>query len=284
MRRFVYILFLSFCPFVLPGQNNLSRLVDAYHSLDEDCYTQLIQKSLDEFNAWLPSHPEGKEQVEEQWGFYDKIKPHFVDLSKERKLFMLAVYMDWEKYCSSPFMNATECLTVDSTRMFVIACLDDRGHIKGITDVGETGLYVETTNKIIPKCLWFDLDVINSRKGRDALINAYKLHPQLRDADAILWSSNNEDGSFNGYSSILFIKDEHVFQWHFWDNQLHELNGQVRNTLLTWSVSKGVLHNCRDDLFDDDENVNWILYYPVTMEGKRYKYGITPTRMQRVCK
>jgi hypothetical protein len=101
-----------------------------------------------------------------------------------------------------------------------------------------------------------------------------------------LWSSNNEDGSYGGYSTILFIKDNHVFQWDFWDNQLHELNGHVRNTLFTWILRKGVLHldNRRDDLLDDDENDNRRLYYPVTMEGKRYKYGSTPSKRQRVCK
>ena len=65
-----------------------------------------------------------------------------------------------------------------------------------------------------------------------------------------LWSSNNEDGSYGGYSTILFIKDNHVFQWDFWDNQLHELNGHVRNTLFTWILRKGVLHldNRRDEV------------------------------------
>lgn len=277
MRKALFALFLFATGLCHAQTNNLDYLISVYHSLDEDCYTQLIQNSLDDFNAWLKSHPEGKKQVEKEWGGYDdNVKPHLVDLSKERKQFMLSVYMDWEKYFSSPFMNATECITVDSTRMFVIACLDDRGRIKGITDVGEKGLYVETTNKIIPKCLWFDLDVINSRMGRDALINAYKLHPQLKDADAILWSTNREDGGYGGYSTILFVINNQVFQWDFWNDQLHELNGQVRERLMFWNGHE------REVLLSDDSDRD--LYFPVSMEGKRYKYGSTPPEMQRVCK
>lgn len=213
MSKLLYTLaLLLLVPSICIAQNtNLDYLVDVYKSADRDCYTSLIQKSLD-------LH----------------YQQRAIDLEKERKLFILSVYVDWDRYFIGK-EDIYDCISIDSLRTFIVAVIDKSNHIKGITDIEEVGSYTKTKKTIKPHCLWMDLDVIQSRKGRDALIEAYKLFPLLKQADAIMYCINNHAVSNGVPCTLLFVLQGKIYLLDFFCNTLTEYQQAIQEVKDQWA-------------------------------------------------
>lgn len=217
MKRLIFIIILLCLVFehhgMAQGNDNLSRLVKFYKNADKECYVVLAQKSIYAFNEWYDNHKD------EEWLDYYlefnlndyALKKTDISLANEKKVFILSTYINWPLFTQKQSLNMEDYLEIDSTRVFMIACVDDKMHIKGMTDLGEVGLYVET-NKSKHKgcCIWVNLDVFHSYKGRNALIKAYKNIPNLVNADAIIFIQNLENMDCLG-----FIIENKLILWNF---------------------------------------------------------------------
>ncbi len=223
------IIMFSFCHSHAQVSENLSRLVDFYKNADKECYTQLIQQSMDKLNAWILTNKD-KEWVDEYFTFELNdylLKPSTVNLKEEKKVFILSTYINWLKFRDTPSLHFEDYLEIDSTRTFMVACIDNDWHVKGITDLGEVGMYVETTKqKNKGCCIWVNLDVIHSYKGRNSLIRAYKKHPEFKNADAVLFIQNEKPMCIS--SCFGFVMDNELVIWDFFNERVIEKTEYLR--------------------------------------------------------
>lgn len=201
---------------IVHGQSKiLSYLTDFYKNANKDCYTELIQESIDEFNSWLSVNND-KEWVEDYFAFELNsylLKPSIVNLQEERKVFILSTYFNWFKFEETPNLDFEDYLEIDSTRTFMVACLDGNDYVKGISDLGEVGMYVKTAKKKNKGCcIWVNMDVFHSYKGRNSFKRAYKKHPEFKNAEAIIYLQNEKPSYISTYFGFI-IGDELVI----WD-------------------------------------------------------------------
>ena len=273
---------------------NLNRLVQFYLNADKECYTALIQKSVDDMTAWIRENRD-KKWVVDYFSFeLDDflLLPPDVSLKDERKMFFLSTYIDWFKFKENPSLNFDDCLEIDSTRTFMVACLDNEGHVKGFTDLGEVGTYAETSKQKIRghHCIWPNMDVIRFL-GRNSLLTAYKKHPEFKEAKAVLFIQNEMPMMTSSF--LGFVVGGELIIWDFFHerivdkpdylnrNSYHELRkGKTWDEYLlemdAFYKKKMVYTSVRDSVFSG----GYIFDLPAS---KKHVYGVTQPEKLRIC-
>lgn len=166
-RIFLFQIIVVLLNSVYAQENKVIELTNIYKNADYDCYTELIQKDIDDFTSWLvdtlmPAEWKREEEWLSRWEKslgkkarkkkYQRIKQHwfdnfsirprpkYVDLKKENKVFFLSICLrDLDHFQSGD--NIYDHIIVDSTRTFIVACLDDSLDIIGISDLDDKGSF-----------------------------------------------------------------------------------------------------------------------------------------------
>ena len=186
------------------AQNIISEFKKFVENADLACYEQKIQQDLNKFDKWLTdSLPLFKPK-----GYANPYRPGNVDLTKENKIFILAVALaNTENYNFED--NIYDYLIIDSTRTFVAVCLDEEMNITGVTDIGEPGTFHDSKDN-------FYYHGKKQRKLRKETIkNINKKSPDL-----ILYCDE-------WFGSFLYIKGEKIYQY-FLTGKSKEFNEYVR--------------------------------------------------------
>ncbi|WP_321436736.1 hypothetical protein [uncultured Bacteroides sp.] len=248
IRYLIIVLFIFCCQNGFSQHEIITKLKDFYAKSDLNCYEQKIQQDLIKFDRWLvdtlPSLNTLPLQVE--------YRPANIDLQKEKKVFMLAVTLaNTEKYRFED--NIYDYLIIDSLRTFIVACVDEKMNVKGITDISEVGAYIDLKdNFYIPK-----------RKRRKQLCLLIK-EISKENPDLILFCD-----AF--YSSILYIKNDKIYIVS--KGRKKELNEEVRE--------------CPDiDMIRRSNKIRYSYreHFEVNSDLLRLRYtGHTPPNEARIC-
>ncbi|MBR4387638.1 MAG: hypothetical protein IKT00_00435 [Prevotella sp.] len=303
MKSIFFVFLIVLLPSSAMGQeDNLYRLVEFYKNADKECYTKQIQQSMNQLKLWyedsictwikddlLSFHIKTALSPLFKGNYKDSLS--YPILKNENKVLIMTVYVDWEKYCEQNFLiDLADCMQIDSTRTFMIACVDDNMHIKGFTDLLEKGLYIETDKTITRQPLWVDLDLIRSEHGRNAFIKAYTQHPELKRADAIMCVVN--DNYFTIVpSGFLFVLDGKVMRFDF-SGELVEYNSFIRDRRFIWEynhtkeqmqeIKNIYLQQMNYNSYLDFKKEDFLL--PETEMKKNGRYGRTPSEKIRMCR
>jgi hypothetical protein len=187
-RNLIIILFIFYCNNGFSQNDVISRLKDFYAKSDLDCYEQKIQQDLNKFDRWLTDTLPSLNTLP----FKVEYRPSNIDLHKEKKVFMLAVTLaNTENYRFED--NIYDYLIIDSLRTFVIACVDEKMNVKGFTDIGDVGSYIDLKDNFY----------VYKRKRRKQL--SLLIKEIVNDnPDLILYCE-----AF--YHSILYIKNNKIY-------------------------------------------------------------------------
>lgn len=281
--------------------DNLSSLVNFYKNADKDCYTELIQQSMDELKQWYEDSVCSWRKDNMLSSEIDKKLYYFSDrghlnhwpeskLKDQNKVFILSVYVDWEKYCEHDFLiDLADCMHIDSLRTFIVACVDDDLSINGITDIYERGSYLEIDgSKTSGRGLWVDLDYMQSVFGKNALKKAYSLHPELRKADAIM-SVVNDYWFTIVPCGFIFVLDNRLF-WCDFSGEMFEYNSYIRERRFFWEYNhtKEEMEGIKKMYLEQMDYHNYkdmpkSCFLSDTIKQKSGRYGHIPIDMIRMC-
>lgn len=197
------------------GQNETcEKLLAFYNAADKECYAERIQKDIEDFNAWFNSYYTpfiNKEvDVERTPENFEKVAPfppfytisNKINILKERKVYMLAIsFVDMDDFGGKD--NIYDHIIVDSTRCITVACVDDDNYVKGLSDYGVPGQYVDLIDNLTESDLTglWDLKEMNIKKN-------LVIYADYFGADAIL--SCNSGGVFKYY---FFIKGNSIITY-----------------------------------------------------------------------
>ena len=297
----VVILLLSLTQSKGQEVDNLSRLVNFYKNADKECYTELIQQSMDELKQWYEDSVCSWRKDSLLSSRIDKELSNFSDrghlnhwpeskLKNQEKVFILSVYVDWEKYCDHNFLiDLADCMHIDSLRTFIVACVDEDMSIKGFSDIYERGSYLETDGSITSgRGLWVGLDYMQSAFGRNALKTAYSLHPELRRADAIFYIVNDEMFTVVPSSFVFVIGGK--LMWCDFSGEMSEYNSNIRERRFFWEYNNesGERKQLAKDIYTGQMEYSSLLdLRKEALLGKdnipRYKYGRSSENKLRLC-
>lgn len=163
MKYFIPFFLIFMCVDACSQDIITQRLVRSYIDADLDCYTDLIQHDLNQRNKWIcdtfipltirdaVTIDDKKPLKKKEIRYYQTIASgvrqtymgyvHELDLRKEKKRFFLSITLeDAEGFQAGN--NIYNHITIDSTRTFIIACMEDSTIVKGLTDLHETGLFL----------------------------------------------------------------------------------------------------------------------------------------------
>jgi hypothetical protein len=207
------------------SQNIVEKLKEFYKSADFDCYEKKIQKDLHDFDSTVVKLLPLLNQKP-----HAPIKPGNIDLSKERKIFVLAVTLaNTENYSFDD--NIYDYLIIDSLRTFIVVCVDDKMNVTGFTDTQEPGSYLEIKDD-------FYFPEHKRRKQIKSIIkNINKENPEV-----ILFCSAFSD-------SFMYIKAGKVYAYNAKKGHSKEFNEVVRecpdinlirrSNFILWPLAKG---------------------------------------------
>jgi hypothetical protein len=189
----------------LYSQDIVRQLKEFYANADLACYEQKIQEDLIKFDSFLVN----KVLPRTEKLPYCPYRPANIDLSKENKIFVLAVSLaNTEQYNFDD--NIYDYLIIDSLRAFIIVCVDDKVNVKGFTDTEERGTFIDIKDD------FYFPEKKQRRQIRKMIKNINKENPDL-----ILYCAN-----WNG--AFLYIKDDIIYLYHVEKDISQEFNKRIR--------------------------------------------------------
>lgn len=182
----------------------INTLKDFYSKADFRCYDQKIQQDLNRFNVWLTdSLPILKSPL------FIEYRAANIDLQKEKKIHILAVtFANTENYQYGN--NIYNHIIIDSLRTFIVACVDDKMNLTGLTDISEKGTFIDLKD-----------DFYYPRKKRRHSIRQTLKNINKENPDLILFC----DAFF---SSFLYVKNNLIYVYNISDGSKKELNEVVK--------------------------------------------------------
>lgn len=231
------------------SQSKTESFIEAYNKADKACYQKKIQQDITKFDQWLvDSLP-----IYNSVGMMPLYMPSGIDLQKEKIIYALAVtFTNTENYSFED--NIYDYLIIDSLRTLVAICIDDKLNIKGITDRGEPGSFLDIRK---------DNTSFFSKQSR----KQYKelIHNINKDKPELMLFCNE------WHSSLWYIKNEKIYSYDPKTRQSKELN----------------------EIFRECPDINMIkksneIFPPYTIQLKNQtliyrKTGNTPTNELRIC-
>lgn len=156
-------------------------------------------------------------------------RPGNVNLSKENKIFVLAVTLsNTEAYTFED--DIYDYIILDSLRTFIIVCVDDKSNVIGYTDTEEPGYYVDIKDD------FYSHDRSRRRQIRKGIKNIKKENPEI-----ILFC-------YAFWSSFMYIKENKIYAYDTKKDNSKELNELVRevsdinlirrSNFILWPLSK----------------------------------------------
>jgi hypothetical protein len=188
----------------LYSQNIVRQLKEFYANADLACYEQKIQEDLIKFDSFLVNTVLPRTEILP----YCPYRPANIDLSKESKIFVLAVSLaNTEQYNYED--NIYDYLIIDSLRTFIIVCVDDKMNVKGFTDTEERGTFID-----IKDDFYFP-----SKKHRRQIRKIIK-NINTENPDLILYCEN--------WDTFLYIKGDIIYLYHIEKGTSQEFNECIR--------------------------------------------------------
>lgn len=301
-RIFLFQIIVVLLNSVYAQENKVIELTNIYKNADYDCYTDLIQKDIDDFTTWLEDSLIPKEwnkmqkdisdwetmmgkrmkrkkyqRKKQEWidSFMNFIRPQpkHVDLRAEKKVFFLSISLrDMDSY--QPGENIYDYIIVDSTRTFIVACLDDSLNIKGISDLDDKGSF-ETVREWV--CYHHAggsrrFDFMNKCPSEDLFFDDYFKRLLSMDYDVLLYWNQNL------HLQYLYIKNGKIYLYRndFEDIEFQEyINSRFVN---------------KDDYFTNVWRRTYGIIYPTQRQREHgdfhytRKTGHTPDSELRICR
>ena len=200
----IIILLLCFCNSLL-SQNVVEKLKKFYKNSDFECYEKKIQKDLQKYDSTIVKLI----PVQQLGPHYYNARPANIDLSKENKIFVLAIALaNTEKYNFED--NIYDYIIIDSLRTFIIICVDNKMNVTGFTDTEEPGSFIDIKDDFyFPK-------KIRRKQIRNCIKNIKKEKPEI-----ILYCAE-----FMG--SFMYIKNNEIYAYSMKKGKAKKLNEAVR--------------------------------------------------------
>ncbi|MDP4291182.1 MAG: hypothetical protein Q8908_08885 [Bacteroidota bacterium] len=199
----IIILLLCFCNSTF-SQNVVEKLKTFYENSDFECYEKKIQKDLQKYDSIIV-----KLLPEQPLGPHYNVRPANIDLSKENKIFVLAITLaNTEKYNFED--NIYDYIIIDSLRTFIIICVDKKMNVTGFTDTAEPGSFIDIKDDFyFPKR-------IRRKQIRNSIKNINKEKPEI-----ILYCAEFMD-------SFMYIKGNEIYVYNMKKGKAEKFNDAVR--------------------------------------------------------
>lgn len=219
----ISILLLCFCNSLF-SQNIVEKLKDFYANADLECYEKKIQKDLQKYDSMIVKFLPIMGSMP-----HAPVRPGNVNLSKENKIFVLAVTLsNTEAYTFED--DIYDYIILDSLRTFIIVCVDDKSNVIGYTDTEEPGSYVDIKDD------FYFHDRSRRRQIRNGIKNIKKENPEIILFCHAFWSS------------FMYIKENKIYAYDTKKGNSKELNELVRevsdinlirrSNFILWPLSK----------------------------------------------
>lgn len=189
MKRGVIIpILLAHCFFVLSQSIPVDSIVEFYRSSDINCYKERINKGMQDFNRWL------QDTLPSLTSFAPLYSPSDIDIRHHDAIHFVSLnFYNMSEYDGKD--NIYNHIIIDSTRCVVLAPVDKKGKLLGITDIGECYSYISFTNK----------NDINYRIGYKSLKTFLKRSKKYN-PDALVWFSTPYEKYKRG-----FVKNGRIY-------------------------------------------------------------------------
>ena len=134
----IFYVLIAFCWNSVYSQSKTEYFKEVYSSLDTACYRIKIQEDINKFDQWLKDSL----SVYNSIGMKPLHRPSGIDLQRENKIYALAVTLtNTANYSFED--DIYDYLIIDSSRVLVSICVDDKMNVTGITDTEFPGSFID---------------------------------------------------------------------------------------------------------------------------------------------
>jgi hypothetical protein len=198
-RNVILLVGLLFCGNAF-SQDVISRLKTFYNEADMDYYTGIIEKNVwDCYKAQCV-----------KWNVAESVNPPRTDLLKGNTVPMLAVqFVDMEDFDLGE--NIYDHITIDSTRVFTLACVDDQMKVLAFANYYD-GTYA-----------WTDLNSV--RPSEIEILGQVIKNINERQPELILFCHSLKRP--RDLNSFMYIKDGLIYVYRAKEDDVIELNNYV---------------------------------------------------------